>query len=59
MFPEDGRYVAHTIPTGSIVTIESETFDGNKLVEVCLDEKTVMMFTQDLRSRAEKVEPAA
>ena len=55
MFPENGRYVAHTIPKGSINTIESETFDGNKLVEVSLDGKTVMMFTQDLRSRGEKV----
>jgi hypothetical protein len=39
---EHGAHVAHTIPAGAIVTIESGGFDG----------KTAMMFTQDLRSRA-------
>jgi hypothetical protein len=57
LFPEDGRHVAHTIPKGDLVTIDSETFDGNKLIQVIWDGKAVMMFTQDLRTRGEKVEP--
>jgi hypothetical protein len=57
MFLEGDRYVARTLPKGAIVTIESETFDGNKLVEVRYEDKVIMMFTQDLRSRGEKVVP--
>jgi hypothetical protein len=38
-----------------LVIVESETFDGDKLVEVSVAGKTVMMFTQDLRSRGEKI----
>jgi len=56
LFPEDGRHVAHMIPKGNLVRIESETFNGNKLVEVLWNGKVVMMFTQDLRSRGEKKE---
>jgi hypothetical protein len=59
LFPDDGRHVADTIPKGAFVTIDSETFNGNKLIQVVWDGKTVMMFTQDLRSRGEKVEPPA
>ena len=54
LFQEDGRHVAHTVPIGAIVTIgDAATFDGNKLIEVTWDGKTVMMFTQDLRSRSQ------
>jgi len=57
MFLEVAHYVSRTVPKGAIVTIESETFDGNKLVEVRYEGKVIMMFTQDLRSRGEKVVP--
>jgi hypothetical protein len=56
LFLEDGRHVGRTLPKGALVKIESETFNGNKLVEVLYEGKIVMMFTQDLRSRGEKVE---
>ena len=39
LFLEDGRHVAHVVPEGAVITIESETFT---------------MFTQDLRSRGKK-----
>jgi hypothetical protein len=55
MFLQDGRYVSSVLPKGATVTIESETFDGNKLFEVRFEGKTVMMFTQDLRTRGTKV----
>jgi hypothetical protein len=56
MFLEDGRYVSGMLPRDSTITIASEHFNGNKLVEVFYKGKVVMMFTQDLRSRGEKVE---
>ena len=52
---EDGRHVAQTVPTGTIIVIDSHAFDGEKLVNVTWDRKTVMMFAQDLRARAERV----
>lgn len=55
MVLEDGRHVAHMVPSGAVITIESETFNGNKLVEVLWEGKLVMMFTQDIRSRGVKV----
>jgi hypothetical protein len=55
LFLEGGRHVARTLPKGALVKIESETFNGNKLVEVLFEGKVVMMFTQDLRSRGLRV----
>jgi len=55
LFEEGGRHVAHTVPTGTVITLDSKAFDGDKLVNVTWDGKTVMMFTQDLRLRAELV----
>jgi hypothetical protein len=52
LFPEDSRQVAHTIPEGTIVRVDNKTFDGNKLVNVTWQGKQIMMFAQDLRSRA-------
>ena len=59
LFHEDGRHVAHTVPEGAVVRVDSAAFDGDKLVDVTWDGKKVMMFTQDLRSRAEAVAEAA
>ena len=56
LFQEDGHHVAHTVPTGAFVTVDSAAFDGEKLVNVTWDGKTVMMFTQDLRLRSEPAE---
>ena len=54
LFQEDGHHVAHIIPAGAFVKVDSKTFDGDKLVDVIWDKKKVMMFTQDLRSRGER-----
>ena len=56
LFLEDGRHVAHLVPEGSIIVIESDTFNGDKLVEVLWGDKLVMMFTKDVRSRGEKID---
>ena len=55
LYLEGDRHVAHTLPKGALVEIESETFNGNRLVEVLFEGNVVMMFTQDLRSRGTKV----
>jgi hypothetical protein len=55
MFEEDGRYVARTVASGTVVEVSDGPLDGDRLVEVTWDGRNVMMFTQDLRSRAEPV----
>ncbi len=52
LFEQEGRHVARTVPEGAIIKIDSAAFDGNKLVDVSWDNNKVMMFTQDLWSRA-------
>jgi len=56
LFLENGRHIARMVPKGATVSIDAETFNGNKLTEVLWEEKPVMMFTQDLRSRGKKIE---
>ena len=55
LFERGGRHMAETVPVGALVEIDSDTFDGNKLVEVIWVGKRVMMFSQDLRTRGESV----
>jgi hypothetical protein len=52
---EDGRHVAHTVPTGTIIVVDSTAFNDEKLVNVTWGGKKVMMFAEDLRARAERV----
>jgi hypothetical protein len=56
LIQENGHDVAHTIPTGTIITFDSTAFDGEKLVNVTWDGKAVMMFAEDLRVRSELVQ---
>jgi len=53
MSDDTGRGVAYTILAGAMVELQSGPLDGNKLVEVKWEGKSVLMFTQDLRQRAE------
>jgi len=55
LLEEEGRHVAQTIPTGAVVAVEG-VFDGENLVEILWDGKKMMMFVQDLRSRADLAE---
>lgn len=55
LFLEDERHVAKTVPAGAIITIDGADFNGEKLVNVTWDGKAVMMFTEDLRARSERV----
>jgi hypothetical protein len=56
LFERNGRHMAETVPVGAIVEIDTDTFDGNRLVDVIWVGKPVMMFTQDLRTRGESIE---
>jgi len=56
LFERNGRHMAETVPVGAIVEIDTDTFDGNRLVDVIWVGKPVMMFTQDLRTRGESTE---
>ena len=49
----DGRYVAHHVPGGSTIMVDG-LLDGDKLMNVLSADKKVLMFTQDLRTRAEQ-----
>jgi hypothetical protein len=59
LFYEDGRHIAHTVPAGALITVDSAAFNGNRLVDVTWNDKKVMMFAQDVRSRAERVAEAS
>lgn len=55
LFLEEGRHVAHMVPAESIVVVQAEELNGDRLIEVLWAEKLVMMFTQDIRARGVKV----
>jgi hypothetical protein len=59
LFEEDGRHVANTLPAGAVIEINSDSFHGDKLMEVVWEGKRVMMFAQDLRKRAEAAKSGA
>jgi hypothetical protein len=56
MSREDGVYVARTVAAGTIVEVTAGPIDGDKLLDAIWDGKEVMMFTQDLRSRAQLID---
>jgi hypothetical protein len=45
------------VPIGAKVTVTDGPLDGLRMVDVLWDEKTVMMFTTDLRERGKLVSP--
>ena len=49
---EDGHRIPVTLPKNATVTCINGTVDGNRLIDVLWEGKTIMMFTQDLRARA-------
>jgi len=55
MYQKNGKHICVKIPADAVVTVDSETFDVYKLVKVFWAEKSLMMFTQDIRTRGEKV----
>ena len=51
---EDGRYVAHSVPEGSLVT--AHRIEIEKLVQVTWDGITGVMPAQDLWANAKRVD---
>ncbi len=52
---QDGQNRPITIPHGAVVKVIDGPLDGNRLVDVKWDGKTVMMFTTDIRERGEQL----
>jgi len=52
----DGQNSPTTIPNGAVVKVVNGPLDGNRLVDVMWEGKTVMMFTTDIRERCVKLE---
>ena len=55
LFSEEGRQVARTVPQGAVVQVN--TLEGDKLIEVEWEGRTILMFAQDIRTRGERVQP--
>ena len=55
VFNQDGQKRPITIPPGAVVKVMNDPLDGNNLIDVKWDGKTIMMFTTDIRERCEKL----
>jgi hypothetical protein len=55
---QDGHRLPVMVPANSIVQVTAGRLDGNRLVDVEWEGKTLMMFTIDLRERGELVKGA-
>ena len=53
---EDNQRVPITLPEGAMVQVLTE-MNGNRLIDVVWEGKTVMMFTIDLRNRGVRYDP--
>jgi hypothetical protein len=47
----DGQNCPTSIPSGAVVQVISGPLDGDRLIDVKWDGKTVLMFTTDIRER--------
>jgi hypothetical protein len=52
----DGHNVPITIPKGGEVEVANGPLEGDRLLDVVWEGKTVRMFTQDIRSRGERLD---
>ena len=52
---QDGRNTPLTIPQDAEIEVVNGPIDGDRLVDVHWGDKTVMMFTMDIRERGERV----
>jgi len=53
VFNQDGEKRPITIPPGAVVKVMNNPLDGNHLIDVKWDGKTIMMFTTDIRERCD------
>jgi hypothetical protein len=52
----DGQNHPTTVPSGAIVKMINGPLNGNRLVDMTWDGKTIMMFASDIRERAVRLE---
>jgi hypothetical protein len=52
----DGSRISITLPVNAIVLLIDGPLDGHRLVEILWEGKTLLMFTQDLRSRCDALD---
>jgi hypothetical protein len=55
----DGHAKGFHLPPGEIVTVKGGPLNGELIVDVGWNGRTVMMFTQDLQEHAELIEDRA
>ena len=55
----DGLYTTRCAATGDLVVVTNGPLDGTRMVEVQWHDKTVLMFTMELREHAELISEAA
>jgi hypothetical protein len=53
---QDGAKIPVMIPKGAEVEVLDGPLNGNRLVDVRWEDKTVMVFTNDVRDRGERVD---
>ena len=53
---QDGHGIPVTIPQGATVEVTDGPLDGSRIVYVKWKDKTVMMFTIDLRERGARID---
>ena len=51
IYSKDGCRIPIMVPAGAIVTVTEGPLDGLRMVDVVWEDKTVMLFTVDLRDR--------
>ena len=52
----DSQHSPVTVPNGAVVKVVDAPLDGNRLVDVYWNGRTVMMFTTDIRERSVRLE---
>ena len=55
---QDGTKIPVMIPKGGEVEVIDGPLNGNRLVDVRWEDKIVMVFTNDIRDRGERVDAA-
>ena len=51
----EGRPSAVTVPANAVVVVVAGPHNGDRLLDVLLEGRTVMMFTIDVRERGEEI----
>ena len=56
MYLEDGHHVSETVPRGATISTDGKKFNGEKLIEIIWNSKSMMMFTQDVKKHGQLID---